>query len=82
MPYYTKYHVKEQSALVLLAPIRDTLRELESRAKHFGARLNLEPGSDKTLQEALAALSRARQELERLAGTGRSTGAPRSNTNG
>jgi hypothetical protein len=74
VPYYTKYHVREQSALVLLVPIRDTLRELESRTKHFAERLNLEPGSDKTLQAAHAALTQARQELERLAGTGRSTG--------
>jgi hypothetical protein len=74
MPYFTKYHVREQSASVLLGPVRDTLRELEQRTKHFAERLNLEPGSDKTLTEAHAALAQARQALERLAGTGRSTG--------
>ena len=67
MPYYTKYHVKEQSAPVLLAPIRDSLRELERRTRHYAERLNLDPGADASLRAANEAIARARLEVERLA---------------
>ena len=66
MPYFTKYHVKEQSAPALLAPVRDSLRELERRTKHFTARLSLDPGADKSLNAAHEAIARARQEIDKL----------------
>jgi hypothetical protein len=75
VPYYTKYHVSEQSAPVLLAPIRESLRELEQRARNYVERVNLQPGADKTLSAAHEAIARARQEIERLTETGSSTGA-------
>ena len=70
MPYYTKYHVREQSAKVLLNPIAATLKELEQRTAHYATRLNLDPGADGTLDQATEALSKARQEIERLVRTG------------
>ena len=70
MPYYTKYHVREQSAPVLLGPIGATLRELEQRAQHYAERLSLEPGAAEALTAAKEAIGRARQEVERLRGQG------------
>ena len=66
MPYLSKYHVREQSAKVLLHPIAATLKELEQRTSHYATRLNLDPGADKTLTAAAAASAKARAEIERL----------------
>ena len=66
MPYYTKYHVREQSARVLLHPIAATLAELEKRTRHYVARVNLDPGSDTALTAASEAIAKARAEVERL----------------
>lgn len=66
MAYYTKYHVKEQSAGALLGPLRDSVLELERRARHYVERVNLEPGAAEALNAAHQALATARKELERL----------------
>ena len=66
MPYLTKYHVREQSAQVLLHPIAATLKELEHRTTHYATRLNLDPGADQTLNAAAKAIAEARTEIERL----------------
>jgi hypothetical protein len=66
MPYYTKYHVREQSARALLPPIAASLRELERRTRHYAQRLNLDPGADEALRAAGDALEKARIEVERL----------------
>ena len=66
MPYYTKYHVRAQSARVLLHPIAATLAELERRTRHYVARVSLEPGSDAALTAANEAIAKARVEVERL----------------
>lgn len=66
MPYFTKYHVREQSARALLQPVHATLRDLESRTAHYVARLHLEDGAGQALEEAHAALRGARERVERL----------------
>ncbi len=66
MPYYTKYHVREQSARVLLHPIAATLAELERRTRHYVARVSLEPGAEGPLTAAGEAIAKARAEVERL----------------
>ncbi len=66
MLYYTKYHLSEHSANVLLDPICATLLELERRTQHYTERLNLAPGAGEALTAAHAALATARREVERL----------------
>ena len=66
MPYFTKYHVREQSPRALLHPIAATLKELEQRTTHYATRLNLDPGADTALQAASQAIANARKEVERL----------------
>ena len=79
MPYFTKYHVSEQSAPVLLAPIRETLLELEKRTRNYVERVHLHPGTGETLSAAHAALVQAREEIERLAGN---SAGSKGNSNG
>ena len=67
MPYYSKYHVREQSARALLQPVAASLGELERRARHYAARVNLDPGAERALASAAEAIARARQEVERAA---------------
>ena len=69
MPYFTKYHVREQAARPLLHPILLTLKDLEQRTTHYATRLNLDPGADLALQQASQAISKARTEIERLIST-------------
>lgn len=66
MPYLTKYHLREQQADTLLGPVCATLRELERRAGHYVARLELEPGEVARVRAAQQALAIARAEVERL----------------
>ena len=66
MPYYTKYHLSEHAAHVLLDPVCATLRELERRVQHYTTRLHLAPGAEASLMAAREALATARRELERL----------------
>lgn len=66
MPYLTKYHVREQPAYALLGPLRTTLLELERRAQHYVARVNVEPGDAEAVHAAGQAIARAREEVERL----------------
>ena len=66
MPYYTKYHVGQQSARALLHPVAATLGELERRTRHYVDRVNLDPGADQSLITAAEAIAKARAEIERL----------------
>ena len=66
MPYLTKYHLREQQADALLGPVSATLRELERRAGHYVARLELEPDEAARVRAAQQALAAARAEVERL----------------
>ena len=75
MPYYTKYHLSEHTAHVLLDPMCATLRDLEQRARHYTERLHLTPGTGDTLAGAQQALATARRELERLQAQSAATAA-------
>jgi hypothetical protein len=66
MPYFTKYHLREQPAYALLGPMRATLLELERRAQHYVDRVNLEAGASEQVRAAHDAIARAREEVERL----------------
>ncbi|MGI8423465.1 MAG: hypothetical protein ACR2NO_05055 [Chloroflexota bacterium] len=66
VPYFTKYHVREQSARALLQPIAASLGELARRTKHYVERLSLDPGADQALTAANEAIATARAEIERL----------------
>ncbi|MGN6700996.1 MAG: hypothetical protein ACTHMR_22785 [Thermomicrobiales bacterium] len=59
-----KYHLSEQRADALLAPVAATLRELEHRVDHYLDRLHIEPGDEETLRAALQALTAARTDVE------------------
>ena len=66
MPYRTNYHIAEQNAYALLGPVRDTLDELERRARHYAERLAMDETDRETLRAASHALEVARAEIERL----------------
>ncbi len=66
MPYFTNYHIAEQNAFALLGPVRDTLEELEGRARHYASRLAMDEADRETLRAATRALEAARAEIERL----------------
>jgi hypothetical protein len=66
MPYFSKYHVREQPASALLGPMRATLLELERRAQHYVDRVNMEPADADTLRAAHDAIAGAREAVERL----------------
>lgn len=70
MPYYTNYHVREQEAYALLGPVRDALRELEGRTRHYAERLAMAPAERETVQAAHRAIAAARAEVERLRAAG------------
>ena len=64
--YLTKYHLREQPAYALLGPIRAQLSELERRAKHYVARVTMEPEDLEPVRAAAEAIARAGEEVERL----------------
>ena len=66
MPYLTNYHLAEQNAYALLGPVRDTLGELERRARHYAERLAMDDADRETVRAAHRALATARAEVERL----------------
>ena len=66
MPYFTKYHVREQQAYALLGPLRASLRELEQRARHYVARVNMDDAEADKLRAAGDTIARAREEVDRL----------------
>ncbi len=61
-----KYHLREQQADALLAPINAALNELEHRVGHYLDRINLAEPDAEQLRAAHAALATARQEIERI----------------
>ncbi len=61
-----KYHLREQQADALLAPINAALDELEHRVRHYLDRINLAEADAEQLRAAHAALATARQEIERI----------------
>lgn len=66
MPELPKYHLGEQHADALLAPLRLSLRELEERAGHYLERLSLSPEDAGAIRAAHQSLATARAEVERL----------------
>lgn len=66
MPYFTRYHLREQQAYALLGPMVLSLRELERRTQHYVDRLSLEPGDAEVIAAAHKAIAAARTEVERL----------------
>jgi len=71
MPDRTLYHIDEQYARALLLPMVGELAVLEARAAHYLDHLRL-PDTDRALLEtAQEALTRAREELDRLTGAAR-----------
>ena len=75
MPYLTNYHIAEQNAYALLGPVRDTLAELESRARHYAERLAMDEADREALRAATRALEAARAEIERLRQSSTAAGA-------
>ncbi len=65
-PPTAKYHIREQQADALLAPVRATLRETETRLAHYIERLHLPDADADALRAARAALATARGEIERV----------------
>lgn len=82
MPYYTKYHIREQEAYALLAPIVAGLRELEARTEHYVKRVHLDGVDQATIDAAHQAISGARAEVERLWTESRKQGSPASTQKG
>jgi hypothetical protein len=66
MPDLPKYHLGEQRADAILRPMALTLGELETRAAHYRDRLVLTPEDQEAVAAALAAVTTARAELDRL----------------
>jgi hypothetical protein len=66
MPELPKYHLGDQRADAILRPLALTLLELETRAAHYRDRLVLAPEDREAVVAALAALTTARAELDRL----------------
>lgn len=67
--YLAKYHVSEQQADALLAPVAATLNELERRVQHYLDRVKLGDETDAdALRRAHAALATARDEVTRIWG--------------
>ncbi len=61
-----RYHLSDQQADALLAPINATLDELERRVQHYLNRVPLGAQDADTLQQAHAVLTSASQEVARL----------------
>ncbi len=66
MPELPKYHLGEQQADALLAPLRLSLREMEERSGHYLERLSLTPQDAEAIRAAHTALATARAEVDRL----------------
>lgn len=69
----TPYHINEQRADALLAPIALTVGELADRATHFLERLKFTDEDRAALEAAQAALATAQAELDRLWQASRAT---------
>ncbi len=61
-----KYHLREQQADALLAPVSASLGELERRVQHFRDRLALAAPDAEALAQAHAVLANASREVARL----------------
>ena len=61
-----KYHLSDQQADALLAPIDATLGELERRVQHYLNRVVLGAQDADALQKAHAVLASASREMARL----------------
>ncbi len=66
MPELPKYHLREQQADALLAPLRLSLWEMEERSGHYLERLSLTKEDAEAVRAAHTALATARAEVERL----------------
>jgi hypothetical protein len=61
-----KYHLREQQADALLAPINASVRELERRVQHYRDRVALAAPDAETLANAQTVLANASREIARL----------------
>lgn len=61
-----KYHLRAQRADALLAPINETLGELERRVRHYLDRIALGASDAEALRNAHTALANASREIARL----------------
>lgn len=59
-----KFHLREQSAYALLAPICLTVRDLEERVRHYLERMILSPEDAAALESAQGTLREVREKLE------------------
>jgi hypothetical protein len=71
MALRSPYHIGNQNAFALLAPISATLAELETRAQHYTERLRMADADRETIARAQEVLARARAEIEQLRDAGR-----------
>lgn len=62
----TKYHINEQQADALLAPVRADLLVLERRMRHYVERMRLSADDQDALRATEAALARARGIVDRV----------------
>jgi hypothetical protein len=61
------YHTNNQTAYALLLPVQASVRELETRTRHYLARLRLAGDADRAaLESATQALAAAAQTLDQL----------------
>jgi hypothetical protein len=61
-----KYHLRDQQADALLAPINASLRELAHRVQHYRDRVTLAAPDADTLANAQTVLTNASREIARL----------------
>ncbi|MFN8523659.1 MAG: hypothetical protein U0821_11230 [Chloroflexota bacterium] len=66
MPYLAPYHLAEQHAAALIGPLAATVADLESRAAHFAARLELSDADRASVLAAQRVLADARAALARI----------------
>ncbi|MFN8633773.1 MAG: hypothetical protein U0893_07970 [Chloroflexota bacterium] len=71
MPYLSKYHITEQPAEALLGPLAAALRELEQRAAHYAARINMTDADREVMLAAQRVLADASAQLARVRDGGR-----------
>jgi hypothetical protein len=65
-PANALYHIRDQSAQVLLRPIAAHVGELEGRLGHYVGRIRMPDADRVVIAEARAALQRAQADLDRL----------------
>ncbi len=62
----SKYHLREQQADALLAPIAATMRETERRVRHYLDRVRLGDSDEEALRAAHDVLADAAEQIDRI----------------